>query len=82
MVGIELFGQKVAPWLIVLSIFAVNFRQCFIPPRWPAHRRLADRAEGLGFFLLTDPQFAVTEREGRARRAVSFAWYFGLGAPI
>ena len=26
MVGIELFGQKVAPWLIVLSIFAVNFR--------------------------------------------------------
>jgi predicted branched-subunit amino acid permease len=26
MVGIELFGQKVAPWLVVLSIFAVNFR--------------------------------------------------------
>jgi predicted branched-subunit amino acid permease len=26
MVGIELFGQKVAPWMIALSIFAVNFR--------------------------------------------------------
>src|SRR3954452_15642680 len=26
MVGIKLFGQNVAPWLIVLSIFAVNFR--------------------------------------------------------
>src|SRR4051794_39094716 len=26
MVGIELFGKHVAPWLIVLSIFAVNFR--------------------------------------------------------
>ncbi len=26
MVGIELFGQRVAPWLIVASIFAVNFR--------------------------------------------------------
>ena len=26
MVGIELFGQNIAPWLIVLSIFAVNFR--------------------------------------------------------
>ena len=26
MVGIELFGTKVAPWLIVFSIFAVNFR--------------------------------------------------------
>ncbi|TJX50866.1 MAG: branched-chain amino acid ABC transporter permease, partial [Mesorhizobium sp.] len=26
MVGIQLFGQHVAPWLVVLSIFAVNFR--------------------------------------------------------
>jgi predicted branched-subunit amino acid permease len=26
MVGIELFGSDVAPWLIVFSVFAVNFR--------------------------------------------------------
>ncbi|MEM8542328.1 MAG: AzlC family ABC transporter permease, partial [Pseudomonadota bacterium] len=26
MVGIELFGENIAPWLIVFSIFAVNFR--------------------------------------------------------
>src|SRR5690606_23620345 len=25
MVGIELFGQHIAPWMIVFSIFAVNF---------------------------------------------------------
>ena len=26
MVGIDLFGDRIAPWLVVLSIFAVNFR--------------------------------------------------------
>jgi predicted branched-subunit amino acid permease len=26
LVGVDLFGSRVAPWLIVLSIFAVNFR--------------------------------------------------------
>jgi predicted branched-subunit amino acid permease len=26
MVGIDLFGTRIAPWMIVLSIFAVNFR--------------------------------------------------------
>ena len=26
LVGVELFNHNVAPWLVVLSIFAVNFR--------------------------------------------------------
>ena len=26
LVGIELFSQNLAPWIIILSIFAVNFR--------------------------------------------------------
>ncbi len=26
MVGLDLFGQNIAPWMIVMSIFAVNFR--------------------------------------------------------
>ncbi|KAB2751556.1 AzlC family ABC transporter permease, partial [Brucella anthropi] len=25
MVGLDLFGQNIAPWMIVMSIFAVNF---------------------------------------------------------
>ena len=42
MVGIELFGQKVAPWLIVLSIFAVNFRHVLYSAAFgTAHRALA-----------------------------------------
>jgi predicted branched-subunit amino acid permease len=26
MVGLELFGADIAPWIVVLSVFAVNFR--------------------------------------------------------
>ncbi len=83
MVGIELFGQKIAPWLIVLSIFAVNFRHVLYSAalgrridRWP----LLERA--VAFFLLSDPQFAEAERRQEAGSRLSFAWYFGLGLPI
>src|SRR5215470_4362212 len=61
MVGIELFGQKVAPWLIVVSIFAVNFRHVLYSAAFG--RSAADwppLQKALAFFLLTDPQFAET----------------------
>jgi len=80
MVGIELFGQNVAPWLIVLSIFAVNFRHVLYSASlgrrlavWPQLRQV------LGFFLLTDPQYAEGERK---RGPISFAWYMGMGVPM
>lgn len=83
LVGIELFGQKVAPWLIVLSVFAVNFRHVLysaaIGPyikHWPILQQAA------GFFLLVDPQYAETERKGERGETVSFAWYMGLGLPV
>lgn len=83
MVGIELFGQTVAPWLIVLSIFAVNFRHVLYSPAvgrriagWPPLR------QALGFFLLTDPQYAETEMRGEQGRTISFAWYMGMAAPL
>ena len=78
MVGIQLFGQHVAPWLIVLSIFAVNFRHVLYSAgigrriaHWPPIQ------QALGFFLLTDPQFAVAEAQGGAGETVGFAWYLG-----
>ncbi|MDW6020776.1 AzlC family ABC transporter permease [Mesorhizobium sp. BAC0120] len=83
MVGIELFGQKLAPWLIVFSIFAVNFRHVLYSAAfgrrvsaWPLLHK------ALSFFLLTDPQFAETERRREAGKTVSFAWYFGFGAAL
>lgn len=83
MVGIELFGQKVAPWLIVVSIFAVNFRHILYSgalgrriAHWPAWR------QALGFFFLTDPQYAQAEIRGERGEEVSFAWYMGMALVI
>jgi predicted branched-subunit amino acid permease len=83
MVGIELFGQKVAPWLIVLSIFAVNFRHVLYSAAFG--RRIAAwpmLSKAIGFFLLTDPQFAEAEARAEKGQRVSFAWYMGMGGPI
>jgi len=83
MVGIELFGQKIAPWLVVLSIFAVNFRHVLYSAtlgRRVSHWPLLQQA--VGFFLLTDPQYAEAERKGEAGENVSFAWYMGMGLVI
>lgn len=80
MVGIELFGQKIAPWLIVLSIFAVNFRHVLYSAafgrritNWPPIK------QAVAFFLLTDPQFAEAEQRQERGKGVSFAWYVGYG---
>ena len=83
MVGIELFGQHIAPWVIVLSIFAVNFRHVLYSASFG--RRMGDwrfAEKAIGFFLLTDPQFAEAERRAERGRPVTFAWYIGMGAPI
>jgi predicted branched-subunit amino acid permease len=83
MVGIELFGQHVAPWLVVLSIFAVNFRHVLYSAglgrrisHWPVVQ------QALGFFIMTDPQYAVSEAKAVSGETVGFAWYLGLGLPV
>ncbi|HEY5820275.1 MAG TPA: AzlC family ABC transporter permease [Mesorhizobium sp.] len=83
MVGIELFGQKIAPWLIVLSIFAVNFRHVLYSAaigsrlaHWPVWQQAA------GYFLLTDPQFALAEARAESGKSVGFAWYMGAAFPV
>lgn len=80
MVGIELFGQKVAPWLIAFSIFAVNFRHVLYSAaigrhlaKWPVAQR------GAAFFLLTDAQYALAESQVQSGRSFTFAWYAGAG---
>jgi predicted branched-subunit amino acid permease len=83
MVGIELFGAKIAPWMIVLSIFAVNFRHVLYSA---SLSRLVSGWTGLqqvlAFFLLTDPQYAEAAKRSDNGQAVSFAWYLGFAAPI
>lgn len=83
LVGIELFGQKTAAWLIILSVFAVNFRHILYSAaltrglgHWSMGQKLA------GFFFLVDPQFAETIRRNENGEKVSFAWYMGFASVI
>ncbi|TYR32389.1 AzlC family ABC transporter permease [Mesorhizobium microcysteis] len=82
MVGLELFGQTIAPWLIVLSIFAVNFRHVLYSAalgRRVTHWTPFQRA--FGFFFLTDPQYAEGEKKA-LNGGLSFAWFMGMATPI
>jgi len=83
MVGIELFGQNISPWLVVASIFAVNFRHVLYSAaigrrlaHWPGWQ------QAVGYFVLTDPQFAEAERKAESGEKVGFAWYMGMGLAI
>lgn len=83
LVGIELFGQQVAPWLIVLSIFAVNFRHILYSAalaRYLQPYSLAQKA--LAFFFLIDPQFAEAIRRGEQGKPLTFVWYMAFAMVI
>ena len=83
MVGIELFGGNVQPWLIVLSVFAVNFRHILYSASVARHIRHFSFAQKIiGLFLLIDPQYAEAERRGEAGMPVTFSWYTGFGLTI
>lgn len=83
MVGLDLFGARIAPWLVVFSIFAVNFRHVLYSAtigRQLSHWTPLQRV--VGFFFLVDPQFAEAEQRVEKGHGLSFAWYMGLGLPI
>lgn len=83
LVGIELFGQNVAPWLIVLSIFAVNFRHVLYSAVSGRRTQGWSRpAQAIGFFFLIDPQFAEVERRADEGKPITLAWYAGLALPV
>ncbi len=83
LVGIELFGHHVAPWLIVLSVFAVNFRHILYSAaltRFIVH--FSPVQKFFAFFVLTDPQFAEAVKHGESGGRISFPWYIGFGAAV
>lgn len=83
LVGVELFSHHVAPWLIVLSIFAVNFRHVLYSAAIARHiRHFSLWQKCVGFFLLIDPLFAESERRGDSGRRVGFVWYLVLGLSV
>lgn len=83
MVGIELFGQHLPAWLIVVSIFAVNFRHVLYSAA--AGRLISfwrSWQMALGFFVLTDLHYAAVEQRAEKGETTSFAWYTGFSVPI
>ena len=83
MVGIELFGQHIEPWLIVFSIFAVNFRHVLYSAALGRHLSYwSPLTKLVSFFFLVDPVFAESERRVQSRRTVSIAWYAGISLPM
>lgn len=83
LVGIELFGQRVEPWLVVLSVFAVNFRHILYSAALAKYiRHYSPLRKTLAFFLLVDPVFAESVRRGEGGSAVSFRWYFSFGIVV
>ena len=83
MVGIDLFGTNVAPWVIVLSIFAVNFRHILYSASiGPKIAHFTTLQKAVAFFCLVDPQYAETEKRHEQGKSLSFSWYMGMALPV
>ncbi len=79
---LDLMGQEVPAWSIVLTVFAINFRHVLYSAS--LGRRLTAFSpvqKALAFFLLVDPQFAAAEIRAitkGVRPAYFFAYAFLL----
>lgn len=75
---IDLMGQGVPPWLIVLSVFAINFRHVLYSASLGRHfSAFGFWQKTLAFFTMVDPQFAAGEKrasEGVLRPSYYFAY--------
>ena len=79
MVGIELFGHNVQPWLIVLSVFAVNFRHILYSAAIARHiRHFSAAAEIL--HLLPAGRSTIRRNRETGRSAASRSPLPGISA--
>lgn len=83
LVGMELFGHHVAAWMILLSIFAVNFRHVlYSAGTGRLIRHFTPLQQMVSFFFLTDIQYAEAEKRAEQKLPVNFIWYMGLALPL
>ncbi|MBP2549056.1 putative branched-subunit amino acid permease [Neorhizobium galegae] len=79
LVGVQMFGTHVPAWLIVLSVFAVNFRHILYSAALSPHlRAYSPLARFSALFFLTDPQFAEASKQVDRNGKVEPSWYFGM----
>lgn len=78
LVGVQMFGSHVPAWLIVLSVFAVNFRHIlYSAAMTPMVKDFGPVQKAAAFFFLTDPQFAEAAKRVDRVGKLETAWYFG-----
>ncbi len=81
-VMLDLRGQQASAWLIVLAIFAVNFRHVLYSASIGRHlQAFTGWQKALALFLLVDPQSAAGE-ERAATSGLRPAYYFSYAAVI
>ena len=79
---LDLMGQQVPPWSIVLAVFAINFRHVLYSAS--LGRKLQQFSwwqKILAFFLLVDIQFAACETRS-VTRPIRPAYYFAFAAVL
>ena len=83
LVGVQMFGTHVPAWLIVLSVFAVNFRHILYSAALSPHLCTYSHPARLGaLFFLTDPQFAEASKQIDHHGRLEPSWYFGMAFVI
>ncbi|MFD2205697.1 AzlC family ABC transporter permease [Kiloniella antarctica] len=81
-VMIDLMGQTLPVWSIVLAVFAVNFRHVLYSASIGRKMTLfSPLQKACAFFLLVDPQFAASETRA-ATVGLRPAYYFSYAAVI
>ncbi|MCG8493077.1 MAG: AzlC family ABC transporter permease [Sneathiellales bacterium] len=81
-VMLDLMGQKLPVWLIVLSVFALNFRHVLYSAA--IGRKLSHFTgfeKTIAFFLLVDPQYAAAEARSLIKKLTP-AYYFSYAATV
>ncbi len=74
--ALDLMGQKVPAWAIVLTVFAVNFRHVLYSASiGRVMQRFSTVQKAVGFFFLVDPLFASAEARARQRQ-ITPTYYF------
>ncbi len=81
-VMVELLGQNVPAWSVVLSVFAINFRHVLYSAAiGRSMARFSGPQRAAAFFLLVDPQYAASEARA-ARNGLRPAYYFSYAACV
>lgn len=81
-VFLDLYGQQVPVWSILLAVFAVNFRHVLYSASIGRFMgSFSPLSKYGGFFLLSDPVFGAGEVRAE-KRGLRPAYYFGFGLPL